>query len=546
MASFLNMNGGAPQATDSFNYDTEADILKRRRALALALGKTDMPKGGVTNAGGFFAGGSTGLDVLASALRGYLSGDQLYKADQAEKDLDARSAAAQKSALMDYLAPSSVPDAVNNAYAVTYKNPEDVGPPRSAMMNDGAQASPVQQSQVRGTALPPAQGGPLQAAIAAQQAQNPNKPTAQQIERAVQGDAPPGMVIDGAVMPMPQAQPNLPASVTTPYTGPQFQGNGATGSWDTAPAAPTAPAQNQAPVQAPPLAQAVAAQQAQAPQKTFNPQDTFNVNQGVLDDAIAAAKAQDAARKADARGRLYNSGPQGKAYIEGLDKFTNAVELAKASKEAAGPWKRGEDGVLYNQFTGQEIAPAGGVTQKQQNWNAEQQVKKQDQAFKIMETRDKQQAAYDTHTNTIANLDNAIKLNSTYAPYGGAISQIYGAVASKLGNDKANEFNNAMKQLELQIAQANSGQGAWSNSEREILREASASMANGKMPNERALNLLRQAEVRKQQSAQSSINGFNNMLKANGFNPDGTPLDQSAPAASQPRSKSGLDWMPAR
>jgi hypothetical protein len=328
-----------PNDPQGFNYNAAAEDIKRKQQLAELLGQFKVRQGGVTNAGGFYAGGANWGDALAKALTGYMSGKAAHAATEDKKALEKSSADAYAEALKRLKTPSAEEqELINNPSIYQYRNPAEVGPPAemAGIRPDVAQSFPVAPQ------TPPVSGPQML----------PVQPTQQQIvqqQRAARpATATPGAQISPTFDPR-MSDPDYVEPID-PVREPQaFQMLQRAGAAQAAQAAPTQPAAPQAP--APALPQAVAAQQAPAPHAPRRLEDHFAINEeaAVKTEAERARLRQE--RILGAQDILNRSGPQGRALLQAmqaaeLERLTKGGELAKVQTEqtADGLLERGPDG----------------------------------------------------------------------------------------------------------------------------------------------------------------------------------------------------------
>lgn len=145
------------QDWNKFNYQSQADAIKRRRAAADYLLKTGQGLGGqgqFIKSGDFtgFVGGSTPITALAQGLLGYLSAEENKGASDDQKKLDADSIEALRVQLAKLDEQPNTPGAAPAGSAAAMPSQPTVTAQSEA---SAAYTTPVQPSSLTATALPP-------------------------------------------------------------------------------------------------------------------------------------------------------------------------------------------------------------------------------------------------------------------------------------------------------------------------------------------------------------------------------------------------------
>lgn len=477
-----------------FNFDTESDAIKRRRALATGVigALQDDPRGQTFSnaAGTFYGGGPTLFSALAKGLGAYLQNKTGDRFGQQQRDLDAQSLQTGTDALANV-------DRVNRGTEnYTYRHGEQVGPQLNSSGPEVANSDTASSYPVRAGDVP---------AIPKMAVSNLGQPVGQAgaapaaVARAVAGPTPeitPTAATDANMESVRRREAAMAAVTGTPSAA----------SPQVAPAAPAG-----MPVGA------------LMPPDSTEPVFSVGRTDATANDQIAAWT------------QYGQTGPM-------------AAKIAQEKiGQLIGPKVNPLIGKVFNENDSGYINERGelvklrdGPSTKDRQFqldSAKQDFEKNKLVSEIVPKRAEAQTRLNDASTANEALSRAAGVVQKYSPTGGLGSTVYGSVAGAFGSDAALEYKTALDTVAALNLKALFG-GAPSDAEGQRVSDIVGNFRQGKTVTLANLNFLLGAVGRRMTAAQSEVEGHNTVLHRIGF--DDTPQPSAdAPAGA---GKTKYDW----
>lgn len=489
------------QIPNNWGYGSALDQIKRQREYAKRLQDFEMNQGRVTNPGGFFAGGATGLDALAKALTGYMGGQQDRESDAALKqaETDRRELLRQAREELNTPGADELDIVKQSQTPVTKQVPKMITEPQAAA--DG-KIDPEQAFDWLGAGgrMTPPPVAPLtnQPIGVPQEApysnDGRNNPTPIGVAPQPRTDA---SMMDTRQIPMPQQAPRRGSMPRSGYFVPGTE---------TSPTMPVAPAPTVLPqatqvqqtvVTPPPGGTAFPEAVAQAPRQSV--QTPFN---DVPDDVATDARNAELGRQLSVLTKTRESKAIEKLYRAGREDLADRYAFPEP-----------KDNKRY--VVDKTLVDHNGNTVFRSP-NTPDAMKEDDQA-KLYLNINKESAPIRAEVAvldaSVKGAEDLMKLVGQYNAFGGVASSLYGAVAKAAGNDKANEIQTRMNLFVGQNLKAMMG-GQLTDGEREFVQGIFSAFSAGKIPTQQALNDFIILAQRKKAERSSTLKQFDDMAEA--------------------------------